>query len=206
MLKKAQVHALPSQKREATHLSMRDMTSWGGGLKWQYWSSPAYAHHLHHTNYHLYFTTDEEIKKGDWILDHEEFKTINHYTKEGIARGKWYKIVATTNPDLWDKDTPIGSGGNIFSRKIGIPKIGTDFIEAFVREQGNIKEVNLELLDHGPIIPSMGVLKLRSNGTVVIHPVKERMWNDEQVIEILQMYEDAQKSLAREWFNKNFPQ
>ena len=51
--------------------------------------------------------------------------------------------------------------------------------------------------------PEEWKLKINSDGTVIIHPIQERKWTDEQVIRMLEIYGGTRKSWAREWFNKN---
>lgn len=80
----------------------------------------------------------------------------------------------------------------------GIPRISTDFIEAYVKEQGAIKEVLLEVetdiiteptvIDDNPASKCLGIekkLKLRSNGTCIIHPVKQKMYTRAEVLSII---------------------
>lgn len=182
---------------------------------------------------HLYFTTDEEIKEGDWVLigwengDIEVKKALtnsygdssvniinldNGWCYEKLAR----KIVATTNPELWEEE--VMHWGPITK----CHKIDTPFIEAYIKayNEGNpIKEVNLGIYWE----PFSGIamlppkLKLKSNGSVIIHPVKEEMYNYQEVKKMFEhlSYELAQQIIGNrpkdpivphEWFEKNYPQ
>lgn len=156
----------------------------------------------YYTPQHLYFITDEEIKDGNLYLsdvNNAVCKWTQHYS---ATNGYGRKIIATTNPELWDKSTRgqeyLGGGTYVrtFNREKGIAKIDTPFIEAYIKtySEGNpIKEVLLEteeyaigsygLSDGEPIIDTR--LKLRPNGSVITHPIKERMYSEEQVRRML---------------------
>ena len=159
---------------------------------------------------HLYFISDELIKEGDWVIN------IMH-SAEGVSKignefadeitisyvqartDRYKKVIATTNPDLWWKDTPMGH------KYSGIPKINTTFIEAYVKEQGKIDKVLLEYFTAfvagnymntcsickqdfngtdklGFVCPNHPFLKLKSNGFVIVHPVKEKMYSKKELI------------------------
>ena len=125
------------------------------------------------TGQHLYFISDEPIKEGNniyntvqktiFIADEQFMKLIGN----SLSTNK--KIIATTNPDLWQIYGP--------DRGPAIPKIDTTFIEAYVKEQGKIDKV---LLEYEPSYSSSGKefadkyqkLKLKSNGSVIVHKVK----------------------------------
>ena len=151
---------------------------------------------------HLYFTTDEEIKDGNLYLsdvNNAVCKWTQHYS---ATNGYGRKIVATTNPELW-KESKFSHWSQDFVKvsvykdfPTGIAKIDTPFIEAYIKayNEGNpIKEVLLEteeyaigsygLSDGEPIIDTR--LKLRPNGSVITHPIKERMYSEEQVRRML---------------------
>lgn len=177
MLKKVQIHILPTDKDAAffTNKKFPEIFQVGDNTvdnpKWQ--------------GQHLYFTSNEEIK------DHEPSINIEHNTliirtERGYGRLNLRKIVATTNPELWysSERTERGKFENL-SREEGIHKanfkptsisrIPLDFIKKYVEQEGNIKEVELE---YGNITNTRNhtekyqveFLKLRSDGTVIIHP------------------------------------
>jgi hypothetical protein len=247
MRKKAQVVMLPTEKASFPHLGLNE------------WNNRLYlvsiTQTIPHTPQHLYFTTDEEIKEGDWCLYQDEEDTF--IGRMGIApkeaplltndEGTFLvcdedsknlkKIVASTNPDLWYfRKHTIVSSESIYSAVQIIGKIPTDFIEAYVREQGKITEVMLEYEAYDikratikgvtfrlftpefmlpPILDCKFRLKLRNNGSVIVHPVKERVWNDEQlknrIFEFVQ-YMDGNgmtgtlRQTIEQWFDKNYPQ
>lgn len=174
---------------------------------------------------HLYFTTDDEIQKGDWVLSNghpvvvTEVRGDGEFTVAGIPRfvSNIKKIVATTNPDLWGYKTTGSHGAHAPLRStrevVGVPKIPTDFIEAYVREQGKIKEVLIEydeLNQRSADSFDLEVytsyrLKLRSNGTVIIHRVKEKTYKYEDLTSIRnKALGYGASDVFLEWFNQNY--
>ena len=87
---------------------------------------------------HLYFTSDEEIKKGDWcICDKKLFKYK--------GKSKWQstkKIIATTDKKLTIQQFKEPTGLDIFNAIAQIPQ---SFIEEYVK-QGGIDEVELDMV------------------------------------------------------------
>lgn len=200
------------------------------------------------TPQHLYFTSDEKIKEGDWVIsinDENSYwkymcnapnkvRKIKFTDKNSGDGGKsrlielggwdenegWYgrpavqgnwvyekgfrKIVATTNPELWYEKRRV----DIFPipDKLVIPRIGDDFVEAYIKAYNNgkpITEVYLEseldiltepdVHDGKPcskIIGSQEILKLRSNGTVIISPVVEKLYNLDEIEELFYVVDD----------------
>lgn len=61
-------------------------------------------------------------------------------------------------------------------REIKLPLIPPSFVEAYVREQGKIEEVSVEeesILQPDSHVPITQRVKLRSDGTCIIHRLKE---------------------------------
>lgn len=54
---------------------------------------------VHNLNSHLYFTSDEEIKEGDWYIANIITKCDNKYEANDLTDA-CRKVVATTNKDL----------------------------------------------------------------------------------------------------------
>jgi hypothetical protein len=145
---------------------------------------------------HLYITSDEEIKEGDWFYDF--LYKVRQHTKEFKPASYSRKIVATTNKDLWKW------GLNMMVEKEPYP-IPEPFIKLYVERYnaGNpITEVELETEDikasdvytHSPeqswleITPDKdsvlsSQLKLDSQGAVIVHEVKPVTYTREQMDE-----------------------
>jgi hypothetical protein len=138
--------------------------------EWLLWSKPQ----------HLYITSDEEIKEGDWfILFDREYQSIHQKTgKVNTSKhnGESYyrKIVATTNKDLLLDYNKEGDGGYENS-----PRISESFIKLYIERYnaGNpITEVELETTNeftHYDLYSDnpnyKDVIKLDSQGCVIIH-------------------------------------
>jgi hypothetical protein len=222
MLKKAQVHMLSTDIGNITE------TSTGGLLFSKYPYKPS---NITGQPQHLYFTTDEEIKEGDWVLDmnfmlkdRKPYKVLASSDLSYLNHPKKliFKIVATTNPELWwDMDRySLDEEDRQVQGVIMIPKIGLDFVEAQVKKQGDIKEVNLEYkaIDGGFWdMPTVYTLNLRSNGTVIIHPIKEKMYSRTEMLAacsraFLHMignlpYDTVSfEEWKREWFDLKYPE
>ena len=62
------------------------------------------------------------------------------------------------------------------------------------------------------IAPKNIELKLKPNGSVIIHPVKERMYTREEVKDILKQFDCSEigrfsgPTARKEWFDKNYPE
>lgn len=169
---------------------------------------------------HLYFTSDEEIKDNDWCLRTKQ-NTIHISDGDKFEDSK--KLIASTDYHL---------------SLILNCKIGDDFILAYIKaynEGKPITEVNLEYETDIQTEPSthegnpcshvtdiLNILKLRSNGTCIIHPIKEKMYTLEEAFELFYEHYDEyltyvmdndlstmkgqQKYYSfKKWFDKNYP-
>jgi hypothetical protein len=71
------------------------------------------------TNQHIYITSDEEIKVGDWFLIIDDFETYVHKHKgDNLPTTYWKTIILTTDKDLI---------------KDGVQDIDNEFLEWFVK-------------------------------------------------------------------------
>lgn len=155
--------------------------------------------------HHIYFISNNPIKEGNWFYNThskrvEKCTLIILKPKSSSTRDVLFKIEATTDSSL------------------GLSLIPQSFIEEYIKEEGNIKEVELSLiidLDNPPegyytYIPSGKYsydepylmkqlltnpdkepnykLLLNSNNEVIIHKSKES-WNREEIKKLIQLYE-----------------
>ena len=120
---------------------------------------------------HLYFTSDDEIKEGDWLYD----TALKHILQLPLVHvkcgcdGQFKKIIATTDPKL-----RVGGGTGLRqdSISVSIPQIPQSFIESYVKNP--VDEVLLEYeratyddwMDNGAS-PVPDKLKLVNNEVVV---------------------------------------
>lgn len=86
---------------------------------------------------HLYITSNDEIKEGDWVFDPigNRVAQIREVSKKGYNFGA-KKIIATTDSSLWEHDDTVPYP----KTRPALPQISQEFIEYFVEEynKGNI--------------------------------------------------------------------
>jgi hypothetical protein len=98
---------------------------------------------------HLYITSTRPAKDGEWILlNNNVIKKIEGISHEGVDR----KIEATTDPELtkgWiqDNDPEKKSTHTDIVTMNGVPSIPDSFVEEWVRQKGQIKEIFIEMVE-----------------------------------------------------------
>lgn len=136
------------------------------------------------TNFHLYFLSDEEIKKGDWCYD--EYNKVVFQNKSAGTPGASKKITATTDKSLMYLESDYS---------FNFPKPSEEFTEYFVEEynKGNvITEVEVECenidmdFDHNEPngIKWVNVLKVNPDNTINIKPKKDS-WSREEITPLI---------------------
>jgi hypothetical protein len=153
------------------------------------------------TPQHLYFTTDEEIKVGDWNLIYISDENGNEQTiivqhereaKSGL------KIIATTDPKLTTTIFTLRNVPNPKPQYIGgelktalLPQPSQALIKAYC-EQGGFDEVDVEYEEatsyHFPhsaqVVLDNGKFKLKVDpihNTITTHRIVEKMYSREEV-------------------------
>jgi hypothetical protein len=138
------------------------------------------------TNQHLYVTTDEEIKEGDWFLDGTMVPKNNLDDLEYELFGK---IIATTDPELhYNKVVE----EDMHMYKESLPHIPQHIIEAYVKkpfdkvmvEYECLTSTNTIVLDFSKVTADEAIksdrkciesrVKTDPNNCIIIHPVEER--------------------------------
>lgn len=135
---------------------------------------------------HLYITSDDEIKEGDWVLTPEG--KILQFGQVGTYLSKDKKIIATTDSSL-TVPTDIEERKDVLYDN-SLPQIPESFIKKFVEEynKGNvIKEVMVEYEIVHPDLPILDTIK---NINLIIEPIKDS-WSREEVEELLYKSLDA---------------
>ena len=128
MKKRAKVHLLPTEPSSAEACI---------GVRGNIMAYHLAIHHLALSKfYHIYVTTDDEIKEGDWFIaiDSSIQRAKSNYEK--LPNDK--KIIATTDPELKDD---VCIGGAHFDEQL--PQIPQSFIEEYCKV-GGIDEVDVE--------------------------------------------------------------
>ena len=167
----------------------------------------------HINSQHLYITSDEEIKEGDWIFDN--YSKINLIQQVRVCdlesshnrNGNWHKIIATTNEQLRIDSIIRSTQDDDYGKvKFIIAKPSQQFIEKYIEEynKGNvITDVLVEYIDNGeegwngsnedgePIWNEKIELKVNpKDNTITIKKVKDS-WNREEIIELIRKYHSS---------------
>ena len=123
---------------------------------------------------HLYFTSNEEIKEGDWFYS-VKFNKIGKYSgHEFLTEWEAYKIIASTDTS------------------IGLPQPSTAFIEKYISEynKGNIIEKVMVEYDgdydeyYGGYYGDTVKPKVSKDNTITISKVKDS-WSRAEVIALI---------------------
>jgi hypothetical protein len=148
-----------------------------------------------YNNQHLYFTTDEEIKKGNWYLELFDGKyKLYKQSNDKLCFSSAIKIIATTDELSTQCECKHGSSCD---NKCFIPQPSQAFIEKYVKV-GGIDEVMVEYNKNtqqmvtrecnGGIIDKFNKithsLKVDSHNTITIHPIKNS-WSKEEIETLL---------------------
>ena len=160
---------------------------------------------------HLYFTTDEEIKDGDWFYN--TFGDNQPLIQQ--RKGNWktcynhHKIIATTDPKLTylSKNKAIvtfeGKDTELDVQK-RLPQPPQSFIEEYCKA-GGIDEVLVEVgngyLAKGDSLLINGISykpKLNPDNTIIIHPVEKKMIPVSEVKSIIIKFYQGLKGLTEE--------
>lgn len=195
---KAKVHMLPTEDSMSSPFYVdkhNNIYEWGEDLK------------ASGTPQHLYITTDEEIKEGDWYL-----ATIISHNGEEIKPLQWsvgskpcaeqplgVKIIATTD-DLVTGKVHIGilAGTTDGFTETYVSKIPQDFIEEYCKA-GGIDKVLVEYTacDRCNVVDVAcgkvdcratrnGYPKLNQDGTLDVSLVEEKMYSREEVVSLME--------------------
>lgn len=170
---------------------------------------------------HLYITSDEEIKEGDWIFDnYAKINLVYQVRKCDLDSShnrcdNWEKIIATT-------DTLLIKGENVGDNSWynPMPTLSQSFINTFISEynKGNvISKVNVEYeqydfdeewSDISGAYPTWKERVKLTNNTINIQSIKD-CWTREEVIELFHSYFHSQGQGeyatmgGEQWLNNN---
>ena len=185
--KRVQVHMLPT--KDKSHIGFLD----NGKSRILYYQKEALAFREGWYPQHLYFTTDEEIKEGDWFINtnfQKIYQANSENSKNIIEFGphpEIRKIIASTDPKLTVKyDNGVRDFGwetkSISYKKLAQPSQA--FIKAYC-EQGGIEyvDVEYELIweETGWNKQSKHKLKVDSHNTITTHRIVEKMYSRENL-------------------------
>jgi hypothetical protein len=175
-----------------------------GNYRKDYLYTQEYLNSTNSSSHHLYILSEDKIKEGDWVLSlltnniiRVEKDNINNLSTHKIY---FKKIIATTNSLLTISKDSIGKSfiSSIDNQNKLLPQIPESFIKYFIEQynKGNIiTDVNVEYIEprgcfEGDYYQGNGKfnLKVTSNNTITIKPIKER-WSREEVIELIKKFD-----------------
>lgn len=182
MYKEVNVVMLPTKGKSKLRL-MRGYD--GNALGYDLLMTPAQLHNNKNSTisyFHLFITSDEEIKEGDWFInEHGQFSICSKHLENWLKNNQssLKKIIATTDTSL------------------NLPQIPQQFIEKYIEEynKGNVidkVEVEYNLIEEPGNTPNDRkydelILKVSPDNTINIKPIKDN-WSREEVIKILDKF------------------
>lgn len=128
---------------------------------------------------HLYIiseiTKNNYPKINDWYIDDINIirQSITDELGYWMQRKRYKKIEATTDKSLtYHDETPIGENLNGLHKQV--PQIPQSFIEAYVKAEGKISEVLVEMdsCDKEDCNDCCNQVKTRPDNSIIIHPSK----------------------------------
>lgn len=171
------------------------------------------------TGQHLYITSNEEIEEGDWyiytdLLNRKSLHRALPSTTNELGNKK--KIIATTDRNLGlsgycDDGIPLDNKGNMFKP---LPKPSNEFLKKFCKE-GGIWEVMVEYdedyemvsYETGEAPIFFNKIKVAPDNTITIHPVEERMYSKEEVMELMEkswdMSLEVNRNISNYYYSSN---
>ena len=175
------------------------------------------ARSTNQTVQHLYITSNEEIKTGDWCEDNGsiyQIKDKNHLLTI-LNFGNSKKIIATTDTSL----RRMGDDGIVdIALGLEISYIPESFIKYFIEEYNKGNVITKVMVEYVQVPNSVFIqvleapyiqLKINSDNTINIKPIKVS-WNREEVIKLLKSMPnffnnsiDKQIELRNQWIEEN---
>lgn len=140
-----------------------------------------YNRGVEHEFQHLYLTSSEEIKMGDWYID-----DTNTVRKSMIS-----------DKDYWAKRTHYRRIEATTDTSLRLPLIREKFIQQYIESQGSIKETYVAIGDIAPFGHNYVILGAKVDCGYIVIVEDKTMWSRDEVIENIEL---ARKSL--QWESK----
>lgn len=150
---------------------------------------------------HLYITSDEEIKEGDWCIQNGNYLckiTCNQdRTQQGLK-----KIIATTDKSIAIQHDTLsipqrkGLINHYPTEKVILPTVSNGFIKKFIERYNAGNPITEVMVEHeyesgyqtiDPILEMNPILKVDKNNCITIKAVKES-WTREELDEVLNRF------------------
>ena len=158
---------------------------------------------------HLYFTTDEEIKEGDWMMNLNGDTIYQHFGNGGDFE-QWNKIIATTDPEL-ELPQPSQAFIKAYCEQGGIDEVDVEYVEMITCKLCNKSEE--ECSDNFTCEGNMigeDILKVDPiHNTITTRRIVEKMYSREEVLDLINIHTfefDGKNRTTREldnWTKKN---
>jgi hypothetical protein len=156
MTKDCNILLLKTDKATHLHRSFNGMFSTGKSIK-----RPVVIGGNYKESYHMYITSDDKIKVGDWTMDvecglpHGRLTTIdNEIELERYASGaEIKKVILSTDPDL------------------GLPLISKEFIDTYVRSDNKGKPFKK--------------VEVTTGEDLALKPIQERLLTEREVARLM---------------------
>ena len=142
---------------------------------------------------HLYITSDEEIKEGDWVLSGTN-TIVQCLHPNNVVDRDIKKIIATTDTSLklYTSETlASASGFSLKTEDISLSKPSQSFIKAYIEAYNNGNPITDVLVEHESELEAYyrnGIggakLKVNSSNEITIKKVKDS-YTREEVIELV---------------------
>lgn len=126
--------------------------------------------HVEGFHHHLYMTSEQEIKKGDWIYNwlNNDLTTAVSFPWIQLHLKHLKKVIATTDKSL------------------SLPLIPSSFIEEYVTKQGEIDKAKLQRRENDPSKPLISMDSFELD-YVIILPIEDKTFSREEVIDFMVM-------------------
>ncbi len=216
--RKCQVVMLPTNEQKKDGMICKDITEYDKIIAIKINN---FMEHEDYVGQHLYITSDEEIKEGDWCLVVKSHKDllkddIFQYNDECSINHEYIKkIIATTDTSLISIneqyfDVNKSRKSAVLEQKT-LPQPSQEFIRQYIEEynKGNVIEfVDVEYTyDNGGIFVPMNTLYLlvNSDNTINIEPIKDS-WSKEDVVALLyksRFHKDSSDEKFDKWIEQN---
>jgi hypothetical protein len=171
---------------------------------------------------YIYVCTDEKIKKGDWMYYNIGGSIDVRIAIDDSTMPEYKKVIASTDSSLW---RTIADSGRYRAYE-GVDRIGQPFIEKYIKAYNAgkpITEIMVEYecskngikrigesctMNNNCIYSNCQILKLHRDGSIITHPVEEKMYTREQFRHAVRQAWIMSNSMVKfeEWFNKNYPE
>ena len=139
--------------------------------------------------YHLYITSDDRIKEGDWYMFMEDSVLFGQFKQAKRVESQLpfqncNKIIATTDTSLTIHDDNLGENwiGNL-------PQLSQELIQAYCNKPFDEIEVEYEILNPYSSCNKVVRLKTDSSNNIITSFSKDS-YSREEVISLLKLYQE----------------